>query len=232
MRGIVKICGLSTAPSVESALAAGADMVGFVFFAKSPRHVSLEQARALGELARGQAKLAALTVDADDAALAKIVEALTPDFLQLHGRETPDRVMAIRKIFGVATIKAIGIEGPNDLTQAGAYADAADMLLYDAKAPKDARLPGGNGVPFDWRLLDGVAREPAYLLSGGLDADNVAEAIRLSGAYGVDVSSGVESAPGIKDNAKIAAFVARARTTFAETAEKRSERNKIAGRVA
>ncbi|HLW89786.1 MAG TPA: phosphoribosylanthranilate isomerase, partial [Roseiarcus sp.] len=218
--------------SLEAALAAGADMVGFVFFAKSPRHVSLDEARQLGAIARGRAKIAALSVDADDAALKEIVEALAPDFLQLHGRETPERVAMIGNNFGVATIKAIGVEGPTDLVTAKSYAGAADMLLYDAKARKDARLPGGNGVPFDWRLLDGVAGKPAYLLSGGLDAGNVAEAIRLSGASGVDVSSGVERAPGVKDNAKIAAFIANARAAFAVIKEEKSARREIAGRVA
>jgi phosphoribosylanthranilate isomerase len=220
MPPIVKICGLSTASALEAALAAGADMVGFVFFEKSPRHVSLDQALELGRRARGQAKIVALTVDAGDEALARFVGALAPDLLQLHGRESPARVAAIAETYRVATMKAIGVAAAADLAASKDYAAVADMILYDAKAPKDARLPGGNGVPFDWRLLGDIADRPPYLLSGGLDAMNVAEAIALSGARGVDVSSGVESAPGVKDNAKIAAFVARARAAFAETKDK------------
>jgi phosphoribosylanthranilate isomerase len=214
MPPVVKICGLSTASSLEAALTAGADMVGFVFFAQSPRHVSFDQARELGARARGRAKIVALSVDADDRALGGIVSSLQPDFLQLHGREAPERVAAIGRAFGLATIKAIGVAAPNDLAAAENYIEAADMMLFDAKAPKGATLPGGNGVPFDWRLLYGVAARRSYLLSGGLDPDNVAEAIVLSGARGVDVSSGVESAPGVKDNAKIADFIARARAAF------------------
>jgi phosphoribosylanthranilate isomerase len=215
MASLVKICGLSTSSSLEAALVAGADMVGFVFFPKSPRHVSLDQARDLARLARGRAKIVALTVDAGDDALGAIAAGLAPDMLQLHGGETPARVAEIGKTFGVATMKAIGVAGRDDLARAGRYASVADMMLFDAKAPIDAKLPGGNGRVFDWRLLAGFGHARPHLLSGGLDPDNVAEAIALSGASGVDVSSGVESAPGVKDNAKIAAFVARARAAFA-----------------
>jgi len=227
MASLVKICGLSTPSSVEAALAAGADMVGFVFFAKSPRHVSLAVAQKLGRQARGRAKVVALTVDAGDDSLAEIVEALAPDLLQLHGKESPARVAEIAEAFGVATMKAIGVAASGDLVAAKDYARAADMLLFDAKPGKNAKLPGGNGQPFDWRLLAGVTHEQPYLLSGGLDVANVAEAIALSGAMGVDVSSGVESAPGVKDNAKIAAFIARARAAFS-----RSEDNELAQRQA
>jgi phosphoribosylanthranilate isomerase len=220
MAPLVKICGLSTSSSLEAALAAGVDMVGFVFFPKSPRHVSLGQARELGRQARGRAKIVALTVDSGDNALAEIIDALTPDLLQLHGKESPARVTEIAKIFGVGTMKAIGVAVSGDLAAAKNYAGVADMLLFDAKPGKDAKLPGGNGLPFDWRLLAGRADESPYLLSGGLDVANVAEAIALSGAPGVDVSSGVESAPGVKDNDKIAAFVARARGAFARAEDK------------
>ena len=213
---IIKICGLSTAPSLEAALEAGADMVGLVFFEKSPRHVSLEQARALARLARGRARIAVLTVDASDATLGAIIDAVAPDFLQLHGRETPARLADLKRTFGLATIKAIGVSAVSDLDAATAYADVADRLLFDAKAPKDARLPGGNGVAFDWRLLAGLDLQRPYLLSGGLDPDNVAQAIAIAGAAGVDVSSGVESAPGVKDIGKIRAFVAKARAAFAK----------------
>ena len=183
-------------------------MVGFVFFEKSPRNVGLELAQTLGEIARGQARIVALSVDASDHALAAIVRALNPDFLQLHGIEPPERVAEIRRLFGIPTIKALGVASAEDFARAAAYADAADWLLIDAKPPKGATLPGGNGVPFDWRLAQGFAPAIPWLLSGGLDAGNVAEAIALSGARGVDVSSGVESAPGVKDAGKIAAFVA------------------------
>jgi phosphoribosylanthranilate isomerase len=211
MSVIVKICGISTAETLAAALDAGADMIGFVFFEKSPRHVSLQTACALGALARGRAGLAALTVNADDEALAVIVAALDPDVLQLHGAETPERVAAIKARFGRSVMKAIGVADATDIVAAARYAAVADRILFDAKARPDARLPGGNGIAFDWRLLSGVAVGRPWMLSGGLDAANVAEAITLSGAPGVDVSSGVESAPGVKDAAKIAAFVKNAR---------------------
>jgi phosphoribosylanthranilate isomerase len=218
MTPIVKICGLSTAQTLEAALEAGADVVGFVFFAKSPRHIGLEAARALGAQARGRARIAALSVDADADALARIVEALAPDILQLHGRETPARVKEIGRRFACTTMKAVGVAAPDDLAAAERYDGVADFLLIDAKPPKGV-LPGGNGLPFDWRLAKNFAPLAPWLLSGGLDPANVAEAIALTGACGVDVSSGVESAPGIKDEAKIAAFVAAAREAFARATE-------------
>jgi phosphoribosylanthranilate isomerase len=215
----IKICGLSTAQTLDAALAAGTDMVGFVFFEKSPRFVGLEHARELGERARGIAKIVALSVDPSDRMLAAIVRALAPDFLQLHGSESPERVAEIRRLFEIPMIKAIGVEGTADLARASEYAGAADWLLIDAKPPKGAALPGGNGVAFDWSLARAFAPSKPWLLSGGLNADNVAEAIALSGARGVDVSSGVESAPGVKDVRNIAAFVQRARAAFSsETA--------------
>jgi phosphoribosylanthranilate isomerase len=230
MRRLVKICGLSTERSLDTALAAGADMVGFVFFEKSPRHVSLARARQLGARGRGRAKIVALSVDADDEALGAIIDAIAPDFLQLHGRETPDRLIEIKARFGIAAIKAIGVSGPADLAPAKSYGPA-DMLLFDAKAPKNAAHPGGNGIAFDWRLLAGLDAPQPYLLSGGLDPENVGEAIALTGASGVDVSSGVESAPGVKDDAKIAAFIARARQAFAAEDDK-GETRTFAGRIA
>jgi phosphoribosylanthranilate isomerase len=231
MPSLVKICGLSTPASLEAALGAGADLVGFVFFAKSPRHVSPDRARELAIRARGRAKIVALTVDADDSALGAIVTALLPDFLQLHGNETPERVAAIGRTFGLATIKAIGVATASDLAPAKEYQEAAAMMLFDAKAPRDADLPGGNGVPFDWRLLKGATGERAFLLSGGLDPDNVAEAIALSGAQGVDVSSGVERTSGVKDETRIAAFIARAREAFRAADQKKMVREP-AGRLA
>ena len=215
MTPVVKICGLSTATTLEAALEAGADMVGFVFFPKSPRHIDWATARALGLQARGQAKIVALSVDADDQTLARIVDALSPDLMQLHGRETPARVKEISELCGRPTMKAIGIATRADLGQAEAYKGVADYLLIDAKPPKDAVLPGGNGRPFDWSLVRDFRFSRPWLLSGGLDPDTVGAAIAQSQAQGVDVSSGVERAPGVKDEAKIRAFVAAARRAFA-----------------
>jgi phosphoribosylanthranilate isomerase len=215
MTPIVKICGLSTALTLDAALEAGADMVGFVFFSKSPRHIDWATARALGRHAEGRAKIVALSVDADDDTLKRIVDALSPDLLQLHGSETPARVKEIGELFARPTMKAIGVATRADLAAAAAYEGVADMLLIDAKPPKDAVLPGGNGRPFDWRLTQDFHAPLPWLLSGGLEPDNVEAAIALSGARGVDVSSGVERAPGVKDPARIRAFVAAARRAFA-----------------
>lgn len=206
---LVKICGLSTPESVETAIAAGADLIGLVFFAKSPRCVTLVQARDLARQARGQVEVVALTVDADDAALAAIVEAVDPDWLQLHGSETADRVAAVKGRFGVKVMKAVGLSGVEDLANADPFRAVSDAILFDAKPPRGAVLPGGNGVPFDWTLLSGETAP--FMLSGGLTVETVAEAIRISGARAVDVSSGVESAPGVKDAAKIRAFVEAAK---------------------
>jgi phosphoribosylanthranilate isomerase len=207
---LVKICGLSTPDSLAAAIDAGADMVGFVFFPRSPRNVSLATAAALAERARGRAAIVALTVDADDAALAAIVDALRPDLLQLHGREPPKRLAQLHAKFGVKLMKAIGVARRDDLDAAAGY-PMADRFLLDAKPPADAALPGGNGLPFDWTMLEGFAAGAPIMLSGGLDPDNVGEAIRVARPAGVDVSSGVERAPGLKDEAKIAAFIRAAR---------------------
>jgi phosphoribosylanthranilate isomerase len=220
MTPIVKICGLSTAATLDAALDAGADMVGFVFFPKSPRHVDWPTARALGRQARGRAKIVALSVDSDNDALARIVDALEPDVLQLHGRESPARVKRIGELSGRPIMKAIGVERREDLTAAGLFEPVADFLLIDAKPPTGAALPGGNGLPFDWGVARDFAPRRPWLLSGGLDPDTVAAAIALTGVRGVDVSSGVESAPGVKDLARIKAFVAAARGAFARAAEK------------
>ena len=218
MAPTVKICGLSTGLTLDAALDAGADMVGFVFFSKSPRHIDWATGRALGRQARGRATIAALSVDADDDTLKRIVEALSPDLMQLHGSETPARVKEIRELFGRPTIKAIGVATHGDLAAAQTYEGVADHLLIDAKPPKGAVLPGGNGRPFDWSLTREFRPSVPWLLSGGLDPDTVEAAIALSGARGVDVSSGVESAPGVKDPARIRAFVAAARRAFARDA--------------
>ncbi|GLK83253.1 phosphoribosylanthranilate isomerase [Ancylobacter defluvii] len=207
----IKICGLKTPETLDAALAAGADMVGAVFFAPSPRHLDLATAAQLGARARGKAQIVALSVDADDAALADIIAALAPDALQLHGSETPERVAAVKARFGRPVWKAIGIAGPEDLAKLPAYAAVADRLLLDAKAPKGAALPGGNGVPFDWNLLAGLDLAKPFMLSGGLTPENVGQALAITRARAVDVSSGVESAPGVKDPARIAAFVRHAR---------------------
>jgi phosphoribosylanthranilate isomerase len=219
MSTAIKICGLSTVATLAAALDAGADMVGFVFFEKSPRCVSSAQARDLAARARQRAEIVALCVDAEDEALAAIIAATEPDYLQLHGRESPERVAVIQRKFGVSAIKAIGIAEAADFAKAEEYKDAADAVLIDAKPPKGAVLPGGNGVPFDWRLVGEFSPRKPWLLSGGLDAGNVARAIALSRTRAVDVSSGVERAPGVKDVEKIGAFVAAAREGFARLAE-------------
>jgi phosphoribosylanthranilate isomerase len=218
MTPTVKICGLSTPATLEAALDAGADMVGFVFFSKSPRHIDWATARTLGRQAEGRAKIVALSVDANDDTLKRIVDALSPDLMQLHGSETPARVNQIGGLFARPMMKAIGVATRVDLAQAEAYANVADLLLIDAKPPKDATLPGGNGRPFDWSLTRDFHAPVPWLLSGGLDPNTVEAAIALSGARGVDVSSGVESAPGVKDPAKIRAFVAAAQRAFTRDA--------------
>jgi phosphoribosylanthranilate isomerase len=214
MSVLVKICGLKTLPALEAALDSGADMVGFVFFEKSPRHLQLSQARDLGAQMGGRAQKVALVVDADDARIAAIIEALDPDWLQLHGSETPQRTAAIRQTFGRPVLKALGVAERADFARVGAYRAVADKILFDAKPPKGAVLPGGNGLTFEWTLLRDFAEgrpEKDWLLSGGLTPENVAEAIRLTGAPGVDVSSGVEDRPGVKAAEKIRAFIAAAR---------------------
>jgi phosphoribosylanthranilate isomerase len=214
MSVLVKICGLKSPEALDAALSAGADMVGFVFFEKSPRHLQLDTARKLSAQVGGRAEKVALVVDADDARIGSVVEALAPDWLQLHGGETPNRVAALRAAFGLPIVKAVGIAEQADLARAAAYEGVADRLLFDAKPPKDAVLPGGNGLAFDWELLRAYAAgrtKADWMLSGGLNAQNVAAAIRLTGAPGVDVSSGVEDAPGVKSVEKIRAFIAAAR---------------------
>lgn len=216
-RPTVKICGLSTPETLRAALDAGADMVGFVFFPKSPRHLDLAAARDLAAQVEGRAQKVALTVDADDHTLDAIVAAIAPDLLQLHGRETPERAAAIRARFGLPVMKAIGIASLADLGRGAAYAGAADRLLYDAKPAPGADLPGGNGLPFDWRLLVGHTPARPMMLSGGLGPHNVAEALERTGAVAVDVSSGVEVRPGEKDPALIRAFIEAARLGSAAT---------------
>ncbi|HLH12568.1 MAG TPA: phosphoribosylanthranilate isomerase [Methylovirgula sp.] len=203
MSVIVKICGLSMPDTVEAAIAAGADLLGFVRCAQSPRHISLDLARALGAQVGGRVRKVLVTSDASDAELAAAIAALEPDLLQLHGEETAERVGALKMRFGLPVIKAIGIGGAADLKRVAAY-NAADWLLLDSRR-------GGSGTAFDWSLLGGLDLRKPWLLAGGLTPENVAAALAATRAPGVDVSSGVESARGVKDVAKIAAFVGKAR---------------------
>lgn len=207
----VKFCGLKRPEDVAAAVAAGATYVGLVFFAKSPRCVSIDTARELAlAVPPGIAKVA-LTVDADDAALDAIVGAVPLDMLQLHGRETPERVTDLRRRHGLPVMKAVGVADEADLAALETYGKVADQLLVDAKPPKGAVLPGGNGLAFDWRLIAGRRWPVPWMLAGGLTPANVAEAVRMTGARQVDVSSGVESAPGVKDPELMAAFSAALR---------------------
>jgi phosphoribosylanthranilate isomerase len=208
---LIKICGLKTPEALDAALEAGADMVGFVFFPPSPRNIGFAAVRALARRVHGRAQKVALTVDAGDDQLAAIVEALGPDVLQLHGRETPDRVVMVRTRFGRPVMKALPIAERADLSAIRLYENAADRLIFDARPPRDASRPGGLGRTFDWQLLRDLDTALPFMLSGGLDAANVAEALRITGAGGLDVSSGVERAPGEKDPVRIRAFIAAAR---------------------
>jgi len=206
-----KICGLTRPEDVAAAANAGAAYVGFVFFAKSPRSVSFDLARDLAvEVPVGIGKVG-LVVDADDAFLDELTAKVPLDFLQLHGHETPERVSEIRARYGLPVIKAVGVADAEDVADLHTFAEVADQLLVDAKPPKNAVLPGGNGVAFDWRLIAARRWSVPWLLAGGLTPDTVAEAIALTGAKQVDVSSGVESAPGVKDSSLIEAFVAGTR---------------------
>lgn len=207
----VKICGLGTEATLDAALEAGADLVGFVHFPRSPRHVTLEQGRALAGRARGRAERVVLLVDPDDALLAAAIDALDPDLIQLHGKESPQRVAEIRARTGRPVMKAVGIATAGDLAALPDYASVADRLLLDAKPPPGADLPGGNGRSFDWDILRDAVLPAGTMLSGGLDAGNVGLALARTGLSAVDVSSGVELRPGEKDPARIAAFVAAAR---------------------
>jgi phosphoribosylanthranilate isomerase len=213
MSQLVKICGLSARETLDTALEAGADMVGFVFFPPSPRHLSLGTARELGKQARGRAIKVALTVDADDATFENILETLQPDILQLHGKETTARVRDIKAKFGLPVMKALPVETAADLAVLPGYAGVADRILFDARPPKDATRPGGLGAVFDWHVLEKLDLELPFMVSGGLHADNVAEAVRVTRTGGVDVSSGVESSPGVKDPELIRAFIRAARAT-------------------
>ncbi|HZM07746.1 MAG TPA: phosphoribosylanthranilate isomerase [Methylocella sp.] len=211
MSVLVKICGLATEAGLDAALACGADMVGFVFFDKSPRHVSLELAAALSRQTANRACKVLLTVDAGDATLAAAIAALDPGLLQLHGKETPERVASIRARFGLPVMKAIAIRDAADLSTVPLFDAVADYLLFDAKPSQSSTRPGGNGESFNWSLLEMIETKKPWLLAGGLNAANVTNALVQTRARGVDVSSGVESVAGTKDRDKIAAFIAAAR---------------------
>ncbi len=202
-----KICGLSTPEAVTAALEGGASHIGFVIFEASPRTIAPEAAARLAEPARGRTKLVAVTVDPDDALLDRICATLKPDLVQLHGRETPPRVAAVRARTGAEVIKVLAVAEADDLAQASAFDGAAQHLMFETKPPKDAERPGGHGAAFDWAILAGRRFERPWFLAGGLDPWNVGEAVRTSGASLVDVSSGVERGPGVKDPALISAFL-------------------------
>lgn len=210
----VKICGLSTPETVRASIEAGADYLGFNFFPRSPRYVTLELAAELGRLVPDHVLNVALSVDADNATLDGIVDALKPDILQLHGAETPERLVEIKSRYGLTLMKAIPVSGPEDLEKVALYHDSADLLLFDAKPPKSMEnaLPGGNGLVFDWSLLAGQKPDTPWMLSGGLTVENVREAIEMTGAEAVDVSSGVETGPGQKDPALIEKFIRAAKS--------------------
>jgi phosphoribosylanthranilate isomerase len=207
----VKICGLKGEAALEAALAGGADYVGLVFFPPSPRNVTLAAAKALAAKARGRAKVVALMVDPDDALIDSVMASADPDILQLHGEETPERVREIHRRWGRPVMKAIKVETAADASAAADYRGAADLILFDASPPADSTRPGGNGAPFDWRTLLGLEHRLPYILSGGLTPENVAEAIRVTGATIVDVSSGVEIRPGEKDPELIRRFLRAAK---------------------
>jgi len=207
MNAQAKICGLTTVETLDAALDGGAAFIGLVSFPKSPRHLSLDAAATLAQRVRGRAKVVVVTVDADDALLTEIGLKVRPDLIQLHGREGPDRAHAVRRLTGAGVVKALPISGPEDFAVVVDWAPVVDHLMFDARPPKDAILPGGVGAAFDWSLLTGRRFERPWFLAGGLTPENAPKAVRLTGAPLVDVSSGVESAPGVKDAGRIAAFL-------------------------
>ncbi len=212
----VKICGINTVEALEAAIGAGASHFGVVFFPPSPRHIPLSTAEMLSKAARGRVKSVALTVNASDAEIEAILATAAPDFIQLHGAETPERAAAIRALTKRPVIKAISVAAKGDAERAHAFRGAADFILFDARPPRDSRVPGGNGLAFDWHLLAAFAGKMPFFLSGGLTPENVAEAIALTRPVMVDVSSGVETAPGVKDPALIRRFVQAARASALE----------------
>ncbi len=202
----VKICGLKTVDAIDCAITGGATHCGFIFFTKSPRHIDTKTAADLRKKIGSRATTVAVTVDADDAYLDDIASMVKPDLMQLHGSESPHRVAQIKAHYGIPAMKVFPVRKAGDLAGIDAYRSVADRLMFDAKAPKGSDLPGGNGVSFDWSLLDRLDPDIDYMLSGGINADNVAEAICAAKPGGIDVSSGVEAAPGVKDATLISAF--------------------------
>jgi len=211
----IKICGLKTEEAVAAALDGGAGHVGFIFFPKSPRNVVPDDAGRLRQAAIGRAKAVAVTVDATNDNLDHIVSVMKPDMLQLHGKETPERVSEIKVRYGLPVMKALAINTAEDLSKISPFEGVADRFLFDAKPPAGSQLPGGNGVSFDWTLLANVPNGLDYLLSGGINSENIADALKMTNPPGLDISSGVESAPGVKDPALIAAFFAAVRRASA-----------------
>ncbi|MBI5163623.1 MAG: phosphoribosylanthranilate isomerase [Magnetospirillum sp.] len=207
----VKICGITDEEAMVAAVDGGADLVGLVFFPPSPRHLTIARAAELADLVPEDVTKVGLFVDADDATLDAVLTQVRLDLLQFHGSESPERIAAVRLEYGLPVMKVIPVATAVDLAAAAPFLDVADRLLFDARPPKGAVLPGGNAAAFDWSLLTGWRAPLPWMLAGGLDAANVAEAIRISGAPAVDVSSGVESAPGIKDPARIEAFIRAAK---------------------
>lgn len=206
MKPDIKICGLKTPEAVNKAVDRGATHIGFIFFPKSPRHIEPDLAGRVADAVRGQAKIVAVTVDADNDDLDEIVDLLKPDMLQLHGSESPERVLTIRALYGLPVMKAFAVREASDLEKIEPYIGIVDRFLFDAKPPKGSDLPGGNGVSFDWRLMQSLDAGVNYMLSGGLNKDNIGEALAVTRAPGIDVSSGVESAPGVKEIGLIDAF--------------------------
>ncbi len=204
---LVKICGLTTPETLDAALDHGAAFVGAVIFPKSPRHIDPLHAATLFERARGRAKIVAVTVDADDVLLTEIALILRPDLIQLHGRETQERAVEVRRLTGAGIIRALPVSTPADLEVAAQWQDVADHLMFDARPPEGSDLPGGVGASFDWAMMQGRTYRNPWFLAGGLNPENAARAATISGAPMLDVSSGVESAPGVKDTARIAAFL-------------------------
>lgn len=211
MRLDIKICGLKTPEAVDHAVALGATHIGFIFFGKSPRHIEPADAGRLADRVRGRAKIVSVSVDADNDELDEIMAMIRPDILQLHGRESPDRVLTVKAVTGLPVWKALSISEAKDLERVDDYDGIANRYLFDAKRPKNSELPGGNGISFDWTLLAGLSERIDYMLSGGLDKDNVAEALRIAKPTGIDLSSGVESSPGVKSLQMMEEFFAAVR---------------------
>ncbi len=208
---LIKVCGISTETHVNQALALGADMVGFVFFKKSPRHLEIDQAANLSKVAGKRISTVLLTVDATDELLSVLIDSIKPQILQLHGSETPERTQSIRQKFCVPVMKSIGIKDDKDIAQIFEYEPVSDFLLLDGKSEPEADRPGGNGIPFDWALLSKIRPSKTWFIAGGLNSSNVGKAIQITGACGVDVSSGVEREAGIKDSRKMEEFVREVR---------------------